>query len=75
MDYLIKKKETQSLYAKALMSIVLAGQGRMQEAREYVQSLKEYTVMTEDMGRYYDTPRLPHTDTGGGNGSYRKSVA
>lgn len=61
MDYLIKKKETQSLYAKALMSIVLAGQGRMQEAREYVQSLKEYTVMTEDMGRYYDTPRAGYS--------------
>ncbi len=61
MDYLMKKKETQSIYAKALMSIVLAGQGKTREAKEYVQSLKEYTVMTEAMGRYYDTPRAGYS--------------
>lgn len=30
-------------------------------AREYVQSLKEYSVYTEEMGRYYDTPRAGYS--------------
>lgn len=61
MNYLIKNKEAQSIYAKALMAVVLAGEGRAQEAKEYVQSLKEYTVSTEAMGRYYDTPRAGYS--------------
>ena len=53
-DYLIKllKKETrnQSIYDKAMSAIVLNN-------KTYIKSLKEYTVYTEEMGRYYDTPR------------------
>ena len=53
-NYLIKllKKETrnQSIYDKAMSAIVLNN-------RTYIQSLKEYTVYREEMGRYYDTQR------------------
>ena len=52
--YLINllKKETrnQSIYDKAMSAIVLNNQ-------TYIQSLKEYTVYREEMGRYYDTPK------------------
>ena len=32
-----------------------------QRAQEYAQSLKEYTVFREDVGRYYDTPRAGYS--------------
>ena len=57
-SYLIEllKKEThhQSIYDKALTAIVLSD-------KTYVQSLKEYTVYREEMGRYYDTPRAGYS--------------
>jgi len=61
MDRLKKEKGTQSIYAKALMAVVLAKEGKAAEAREYVRSLKEYSVATETMGRYYDTPRAGYS--------------
>jgi len=55
---LLKKDiKRQTIYEKALTAIVLAQHGEHKKAMEYVQSLKEYTVFTEEMGRYYDTPR------------------
>lgn len=61
MERLRKDKNTQSIYAKALMAVVLSKSGKTAEARDYVQSLKEYSVVTEAMGRYYDTPRAGYS--------------
>ena len=64
-DYLIRllKKDVkrQTMYEKALTAVVLAKHGEQKLAAEYVQSLKEYTVYTEEMGRYYDTPRASYS--------------
>ena len=64
-DYLIKllKKETrrQTIYEKALSAIIFAKCGDRQLAENNVKSLKEYTVFTEEMGRYYDTPRASYS--------------
>ena len=64
-DYLIvllkKDIKRQTIYEKALTAIVLAQHGEAKRAAEYVQSLKEYTVYTEEMGRYYDTPRATYS--------------
>ena len=64
-DYLIallkKDIKRQTIYEKALTAIVLAQHGETKRAAEYVQSLKEYTVYTEEMGRYYDTPRASYS--------------
>ena len=64
-DYLIKllKKDIkqQTIYEKALTAVVLAKHGETKKAAEYVQSLKEYTVYTEEMGRYYDTRRAGYS--------------
>ena len=64
-DYLIallkKDIKNQSIYEKALTAIVLSKHGETKRASEYVQSLKEYTVYTEEMGRYYDTPRASYS--------------
>ncbi len=59
---LLKKDiKHQTIYEKALTAIVLATHGEQQKAKEYVQSLKEYTVFTEEMGRYYDTRRASYS--------------
>ena len=64
-DYLInhleKMKLSQSMYAKALMSVVLARDGQLEKAAEYIQSLKEYTVYNDEKGRYFETPRAGYS--------------
>lgn len=51
----------QTIYEKALTAIILARHGEAQKSREYVRSLKEYTVYTEELGRYYDTSRASYS--------------
>ena len=60
MPLLKKEIKNQSLYEKALTAIILS-KTEPKLATEYVQSLKEYTVYREDMGRYYDTPRATYS--------------
>lgn len=64
-EYLIKllKKDikSQTIYEKAMTAVVLAKHGEKTKAAEYVKSLKEYTVYTEEMGRYYDTRRANYS--------------
>lgn len=53
---LLKKEiKNQTIYEKALTAIILDKEGSKNLSRDYVKSLKEYTVYQEDMGRYYDT--------------------
>lgn len=61
MPLLKKDIKAQSLYEKAMTAIILQQNGDQQMAHEYVQSLKEYSVYTEEMGRYYDTPRAGYS--------------
>jgi hypothetical protein len=62
--YLLKllKKDikSQSIYEKALTAVILS-KSDPKRSLEYVQSLKEYTVFREEMGRYYDTPRAGYS--------------
>ena len=57
-DYLIgllkKDQKNQTIYEKAMASIIL-------DSPLYIKSLKEYTVYKEEMGRYYDTPRAGYS--------------
>ena len=58
---LLKKDiKRQSIYEKALTAVILS-KTDPKRALEYVQSLKEYTVYREEMGRYYDTPRAGYS--------------
>lgn len=65
VDYLLGKLEKmntkQSMYAKAKMAVVLAKNGKTKTAELYMKSLKEYMVYTEEMGRYFDTPRAGYS--------------
>ena len=59
---LLKKEiKSQTLYDKAMSSLILHAFGETKRAGEYVKSLKEYTVYQEEMGRYYDTRRAPYS--------------
>ena len=64
-EYLIgllkKDIKRQTIYEKALTAVVLAQHNEKTKAAEYVKSLKEYTVYTEEMGRYYDTRRAAYS--------------
>ena len=64
-DYLVallkKDIKGQTIYDKALTAVVLAKRGESAKSKEYVRSLKEYTVFAEDAGRYYDTPRAAYS--------------
>ena len=64
-DYLIallkKDIKRQTIYEKAMTAVVLAKRGEKNKAAEYIRSLKEYSVYTEEMGRYYDTRRASYS--------------
>ncbi|MBQ9644873.1 MAG: alpha-2-macroglobulin, partial [Prevotella sp.] len=64
-DYLYRllKKDIkrQTIYEKALTAVILSKAGDAKLAAQYVQSLKEYSVYREEMGRYYDTPRAGYS--------------
>ena len=61
MSYLVgllqKMPTALTIYGKAGAAVILSQYGQSQRAKEYLQSLKEYTVYKEEMGRYFDTPR------------------
>lgn len=52
---------SQTIHDKALTAIILARHGETTRSREYVRSMKEYSVYTEEMGRYYDTRRAAYS--------------
>ena len=56
LDLMKKDIKSQTIYEKALAAIILS-KPEPKRALEYAQSLKEYTVFREELGRYYDTPR------------------
>lgn len=64
-DYLLahlkKNNAGSTLYRKALMAVLLAKKGESKLAGEYLKSLDEYTVRTEELGRYYDLPRAAYS--------------
>lgn len=64
-DYLVnllpKSIKSQTIGGKAQTAIILAKHGQTARSLDYVKSLKEYSVYTEEMGRYYDTPRAAYS--------------
>ena len=50
-----------TIYGKAGSAVILAQYGRMAHAKEYLQSIREYTVYKDEMGRYFDTPKAQYS--------------
>lgn len=65
MDYLVSlldKSATQlTIYGKAGSAVILAQYGKMSHAREYLESIRQYSVCTDEAGRYFDTPRAQYS--------------
>ena len=55
IDLLAKKPVDLTIYGKANTAVILQQYKQVQKAKEYLQSIKEYTVYKEEMGRYFDT--------------------
>lgn len=67
-EYMTSKLEnhsaTYSIYEKALIARILQAQGKRMQAEILVRSIKEYTVVTPEMGRYFDTPKTGYAWNG-----------
>lgn len=50
-----------TIYGRANIACVLDKWGRKERAREFVNSLREYTVSKGEMGRYYDTDKAQYS--------------
>lgn len=61
VDLLAKKPSALTIYGKANSAIILSQYGKHELAKEYLQSINEYSVYKEEMGRYFDTPRAQYT--------------
>ena len=61
VDKIAKKPSEFTIYGKANSAIILAAYGKRQKASEYLKSLQEYSVMTEEMGRYFDTRKAQYS--------------
>ena len=55
IDRLTKMPTELTIYGKANTAVILQQYGRVEKARQYLQSIKEYTVYTEEKGRYFDS--------------------
>nr|MCR4919013.1 alpha-2-macroglobulin [Prevotella sp.] len=55
-----KETKNQTIYEKALTAIVLQRHAPAL-ARQYAESLRQYTVSSPELGRYYDTPRASYS--------------
>ena len=64
-NYLIGKLEGMSarltIYGKALSAIVLKEAGQEAKANEFLESLMQYSVANEEMGRYFDSPKAHYS--------------
>lgn len=50
-----------TIYGKALAAIVLQQAGETVKAKEFMESLMQYSVVTDEMGRYFDTPKAQYS--------------
>ena len=65
MDYLVSlldQSTTEStIYGKAGTAVILAQYGKMSRAKTYLESIRQYSVYTDEAGRYFDTPRAQYS--------------
>lgn len=64
-DYLVallaKLNNEYTIYGKANTAVILEKNNHHKEAADLLQSIREYTVCTDEMGRYFDTPRARYS--------------
>jgi len=57
LGLLMRQPTEYTIYGKANSAVILSLYGKTQKAQEYLQSVNEYSVYKEEMGRYFDTPK------------------
>lgn len=50
-----------TIYGKAQGAVILQKAGKEAKAKEFLQSVMEYSVYTDELGRYFDTPRAEYS--------------
>ena len=61
IDKLSGEGKELTIYGKALGAIILQQAGKVAEAKLFMLSLMEYSVVTDEMGRYFDTPKARYS--------------
>ena len=61
IDKLSGEGKELTIYEKELGAIILQQAGKVAEAKLFMQSLMEYSVVTDEMGRYFDTPKARYS--------------
>lgn len=57
VNLLAKHPADLTIYGKANTAIIMAKNHRTADAKKLLQSIREYSVYTEEMGRYFDSPK------------------
>jgi hypothetical protein len=55
VDHLARQTHEFTIYGKAVAAVILAKNGQQAKAAEYLESIRQYSVFKEEMGRYFDT--------------------
>lgn len=55
VDRLVHRSREMTIYGKSIAAVVLTMNQRRDVAKDFLQSMKEYSVYQPEMGRYYDT--------------------
>ncbi|MBO4659817.1 MAG: alpha-2-macroglobulin [Prevotella sp.] len=55
VDIAEKKVHEYTIYGKARAAVILSAFGKQERAALYLESIKQYSVLTKEMGRYFDT--------------------
>lgn len=61
MDLLENAHTEFTIYGKAHAAVLLGYYGRTKKALEHLESMKQYSVYTEEAGRYYDTRKASYS--------------
>lgn len=65
MNYIVnlldKSSNNLTIYGKAGSAVILAQYGKQIHAKELIESIRQYSVYTNEMGRYFDTPRAAYS--------------
>jgi len=61
LAHLAESTRALTIYGKAVVAIIMNQADKKAVADEFLQSLMEYSVMNEEMGRYFDTPKAEYS--------------
>ena len=61
LNLLCKSSRSMTIYGKAGSAVILAKYGNMNLAKTLMESIRQYSVCTNEKGRYFDTPQAKYS--------------